>query len=174
MKITAAKWSAGKLTLETNDPEAIRFAIGFEAGEYELAKAKKKRSRDANALYWTLLDKLAAKLNIPKTELYRNAVREVGGNCDTVCVLESAADALCKGWEHNGLGWIAETFPSKLEGCVNVNLYYGSSTFDTATMSRLIDNLVQDCKALEIEVEDERKIQSLLEAWDDKRVRTGI
>ena len=64
---------------------------------------------------------------------------------------EQAADKLRQGWEHNGLGWVTETMPSKLEGCVNVVLYYGSSTYDTAQMSRLIDNVIQDCKAVGIE-----------------------
>lgn len=30
-------------------------------------------------------------------------------------------------------------------------LYYGSSTYDGAQMARLIDNIVQDCKAVGIE-----------------------
>lgn len=161
MKITNAKWAAGELILTTSDPEAVRFALDFSPGEYELKKEKKRRSLDANAYYWVLLDKLSAALNIPKTELYRNAVKEVGGNCDVVCVLEKAAESLCKGWEHNGLGWISETFPSKIEGCVNVNLYYGSSTFDTATMSRLIDNLIQDCKAIGIETLTPKELSRL-------------
>ena len=35
---------------------------------------------------------------------------------------------LRRGWEHNGLGWVTEILPSKIAGCVNVVLYYGSST----------------------------------------------
>ena len=34
---------------------------------------------------------------------------------------------------------------------MNVVFSYGSSTYDTAQMSRLIDNIVQDCKAVGIE-----------------------
>ena len=168
MKITGARWAGGELVLSTSDPEAVRFAIGFEPGEYEIAKSKKKRSLDANALLWTLLDRLAAGTGIPKTELYRNAIKEVGGNCDTVCVIERAADDFCRGWEKNGLGWITERFPSKLPGCVNIHVYYGSSKFDTGTMSRMIDNVIQDCKALGIETENPAKVKSLLEAWDGR------
>ena len=54
-------------------------------------------------------------------------------------------------WGHNGLGWIADTTESKLPGCTNVILYYGSSTYDKSQMARLIDNIVQDCKAVGIE-----------------------
>jgi hypothetical protein len=49
---------------------------------------KERRSLDANALAWVLLDKLAAKLNMEKTEIYRQYIKEIGGVSETVCVLE--------------------------------------------------------------------------------------
>ena len=165
MRITAAEWSAGKLTLTTSDPEALRFAIGFEAGDYSLARAKKRRSLDANAYFFVLADKIAAVTGMPKSEVYRHAIKEIGGNCDTVCVQEKAADALCDGWERNGLGWQTERMPSKIKGCVNVVLYYGSSTYDQKTMSRLIDNVVQDAQALGIETLPPEKLRSMMEGW---------
>lgn len=111
----------------------------------------KRRSLDANAYFWVLCDRLASATKQPKEQIYRAAVRDIGGNSETVCVKEQAAPKLRQGWEHNGLGWVTDTIPSKLQGCVNVVLYYGSSTYDTAQMSRLIDNIVQDCKAVGIE-----------------------
>lgn len=135
-------------------PKAREIAQSVESGkEYDLTLKlhRKKRSLDANAYAWALIDRIAEKMNLTKTEVYRRAIREIGGNSDTVCVMEKAADALCEGWSHNGLGWFAERFPSKIDGCVNVTLYYGSSTYDTATMSRLIDDLITDAKELGIE-----------------------
>ena len=132
----------------------------------EIKRYRKKRSLDANAYCWVLLDKLAEATGVPKSEIYRHAVRDIGGNSQVVCVLEKAAPKLCEGWERNGLGWTAEVIPSKLDGCVNVILYYGSSLFDAGQMSRLIDGLVQDCKALGIETMPPDKLNSLLEAWN--------
>lgn len=169
MKIDAAEWSAGKLILTTADPEAVRFAIGFEAGEYQISKAKKRRSLDANAYFFVLVDKISAVTGVPKTEVYRNAIKEIGGNSDTVCVMEKAADELCKSWEKLGLGWQTERFPSKIKGCVNVTLYYGSSSYDTATMSRLITNVQEDARALGIEILPPEKVSGILEAWDGKK-----
>lgn len=166
MRITDARWSAGELVLHTTDPEALRFALAFEPGEYEITKAKKRRSLDANAYFFVLVGKIAAATGIPKTEIYRNAVREIGGNSDVVCVLEQAADSLCSGWERNGLGWQTERMPSKIPGCVNVILYYGSSTYDTATMSRLIDHVVEDAKALGIETLPPDKLAAMIGEWD--------
>lgn len=44
-------------------------------------------------------------------------------------------------------------------------LYYGSSTFDTKQMARLIDNIVQDCKALGIETLTPQQLDALKEEW---------
>ena len=166
MKIDAAEWSAGKLILTTADPEAVRFAIGFSPGEYTIGKAKKNRSKDANALAWKLIDQLASALRMSKIEVYKNAIRDIGGNSETYCMQEKAVDMFRKCWTMNGIGWQVETFPSKLPGCVNVTAYYGSSAYDSKQMSVLIDHLKQDCESLGIEVEPDERIKSLLKEWD--------
>lgn len=126
---------------------------------------REKRSLNANSYCWILLDKLAAKTGYPKLHIYRDAVRNVGGNTEHVCVQDEAVQKLREGWEHNGLGWITDTMPSKIQGCTVVILYYGSSTFDTAQMSRMIDNLVQDCRSLGIETMPPDRLNALLEEW---------
>lgn len=166
MQISNAEWSAGKLILTTADPEAVRFAIGFEAGEYQIAKAKKRRSLDANSYCWVLVDKLASALHMSKEEIYKNAIRDIGGNSEIVCVPEKAFDTLKRCWVKNGIGWQVETMPSKLPNCVNAILYYGSSCYTASQMSVLIDHLKQDCESLGIEVEPDERIKSLLKEWD--------
>lgn len=166
MKLTSAAYERGKLILETPDiREAMRFAYTFKAGDYDLSPKKKKRSLDANAYAWALMDKLSQATGIPKAEIYRNSIKEIGGVSETVCVQDEAVARLRRGWEHNGLGWSTETMPSKLEGCTCVVLYYGSSSYDTKQMSALIDHLIEDCRALDIETKPEEEIASLLEAW---------
>ena len=126
---------------------------------------REKRSLDANAYCWVLVDKLAESTRIPKEEIYRKAIHEIGGVSDTVCVLEKAADRLCRGWECNGIGWFTERTESRIGGCVNVTLYYGSSVYDTAQMSRLIDYLVEDCKELGIETLPPEKLAAMKEDY---------
>jgi hypothetical protein len=132
----------------------------------KLTRWQEKRSLDANAYCFVLIGKIAEATGVPKNEVYREAVRNLGGNYETVCVLKKAANALCEGWSRNGLGWVTEQFPSKIDGCVNVNLYYGSSTYDTKTMSRLIENIVQDAKALDIETLTPAELARLQEDWN--------
>ena len=116
-----------------------------------------------------MIDKLAAATGVPKTDVYRNAVRDVGGNSEIVCIKAEAAPTLRKIWESRGLGWQTEDDISKLPGCVNVILYYGSSTFDTRQMSRMIDNLIQDAKAVGIETMAPDKLAALLGEWEKRK-----
>lgn len=131
----------------------------------DIKKWRPKRSLDANAYAWVLMGKLAENQGITVDEVYRHHIREVGGNSNIVCVSDKALDMLRSAWEERGKGWVTETLPSRLEGCTNIILYYGSSTFDTAQMSRLIDNVVQDCKACGVETASEAELALLKEGW---------
>lgn len=131
----------------------------------KVGKYTKKRSLDANAYCWTMIGRMAEKLKIPKTEIYRQAIKEIGGNSDTVCIQDKAVSQLCDGWQRNGIGWLTETMPSKIEGCTNVVLYYGSSTYDSAQMSRLINIIVDECRQLGIETKSKEEVESLLRQW---------
>lgn len=126
---------------------------------------KKKRSLDANAYAWVLLDKLAAVIHESKEAIYKSYIKEIGGNSELVCIKTEAAESLCAGWSRNGLGWQTDTMPSKLKGCTNVILYYGSSVYDTEQMSRLIDLIVQDCKIFGIDTKDPEELEKLLTEW---------
>lgn len=133
--------------------------------DVEIKEHREKRSLDSNAYAWVLIDRLAEKLHIAKTEVYRRYIREIGGNNETVCISDKGVEKLRSGWEHNGLGWQTDTTSSKLPGCTNVVLYYGSSTYDTAQMSRLIDLIVQDCREQGIETLPPDKLAGMMEEW---------
>jgi len=156
--VDSARWSQDSdglwVCLKTKDRlTATRIAQEVRDGifDVEISPHKKKRSLDANAYCWKMLGDLSATTREPRTDIYRSFIREVGGNYETVCVMDAAVDKLRSGWEHNGLGWLTDTVPSKIEGCTNVLLYYGSSTYDTTQMSRLINLVVDECKAHGIE-----------------------
>lgn len=134
----------------------------------EVKPFRNKRSLDANAYFFVLADKLAEKLNMTKEEIYRNAIRDVGGVSETVCVRNQAVERLCEGWKSNGLGWQTDTFPSKIPGCTNVILYYGSSTYDSAQMHRLISNIIQDCEAVGVETKTPDEIAHMLALWGER------
>ena len=133
--------------------------------DFSVKKWREPRSRDANAYAWVLIDKIAAELSLDKVEVYRRAIREIGGVSETLCMIDAAVQRFREGWEHNGLGWQTETMPSKIEGCTNVIVYYGSSTYDTKQMSLLIDHLVYEAKNLGLETMPPDRLDALLEMW---------
>ena len=163
------KTGKAKLTIET---DSTIFKSAEELFDKDLSchlvRYRKKRSLDANAYCWVLIDKLAQKLNLPKTDIYRSYIKNIGGNNTTVCVPDKAVETLIKGWEHNGIGWQTDTMTSKLDGCTNVILYYGSSTYDTEQMSRLLDLIIQDCEALGISTLTPRELSALKQGWSNE------
>lgn len=160
-----------KLTFEINENQEV-MALYDELSSVEklsikVAKYREKRSLDANAYFWVLADKLAERMNLTKEEVYRNSIRNIGGVSEVVCVQDKAVEKLRQSWQKNGIGWQTEVMPSKIAGCTNVILYYGSSTYDKAQMSRLIDNIIQDCQAIGIPTQTPDEIANMLSLWGE-------
>lgn len=174
VRTSAFRWTMDAegdwLCLQTG--KARQVLDGLSPGkEYdvEIRQHRERRSLDSNAYAWVLIDRLAEKTGVPKTLIYRSYIREIGGNSETVCVQDRAAEKLRNGWEHNGLGWLTDSTRSKIPGCTNVILYYGSSTYDTEQMSRLIDMIVQDCREQGIETLPPQKLAAMMEGWQCTR-----
>ena len=136
--------------------------------DVEIKEHRERRSLDANAYFWVLCSKLAAHTGIEKDVIYRDLIRNIGGNSEIICVRNDALDKLRKGWEHNGIGWVTETMPSKIAGCTNVILYTGSSVYDTKQMSQLIELIVFECKSFGIETATPNEIERMLSLWQDQ------
>ena len=127
---------------------------------------RKNRSLDANAYAWVLIGKLADAMRITPKEVYRQAIVSIGGNFEILPVREDAVQKFKETWEAKGLGWPCyDLGKSKITGYRNLQAYYGSSTYDTRQMGQLIDNLVQDCKALGIETLTPEQLSILTEGW---------
>lgn len=125
-------------------------------------KKQDKRSNNANAYLWTLLGELQRKLRTPKEELYRKYIRE----CGTYQVLPVRNDAverfIVDVWAKNGLGWVCDTTPSKIDGYTNVIAYYGTSVYTREEMAVLLDNVIEDCVELKIPTKPKEEIDTLL------------
>ena len=134
--------------------------------DLEVKEHRKKRSLDANAYAWVLINKIADALRITPVEIYRQAIQNVGGNYEILPVKAEAAEHFKQVWEAQGLGWpCVDMGKSKIDGYRNLRAYYGSSTYTTTQMAQLIDILLQDCRALDIEVKSDEEIASIMGAW---------
>ena len=168
MKIESVCYVDGELRLKTADPSARKFTYQFKAGDYDITKAKRRRSLDANAMAWKLIHDIAGEVGISPEEVYRDAVRNIGGVSDVICIMEKAKDSFIRVFTAGHIGRQVQEMPSKLEGCVTLVCTYGSSDYSVQQMTQFIDNLLQDCAALGIETPEEARINSLLEEWDKR------
>lgn len=135
--------------------------------DIEIKEHRQKRSLDANAYAWVLINKIADALRLPPKEVYRQAIQDIAGNHEIIPIKTEAADKFKQVWESQGMGWpCVDIGRSKIDGYRNMKAYYGSSTYDTRQMSLLIDHLIEDCKALDIETLPPDKLALLLEAQD--------
>lgn len=105
------------------------------------------------------------QVGIPPEEIYRHYIPDVGDNSDTICIPDAAVKRFREGWESRGLGWCTEIMASKIPGCTNVICYYGSSTYDTKQMARLIDLVVEDCKQQGIETLPPEELERMALEW---------
>jgi len=148
--------------------DAKRFVGEMQPKKYvaEIKEYRKKRSLDANAYAWVLIGKLAGKLHISPEEVYRAAIRDVGDNYEVTPIRNDALERWKNIWAQNGIGWICDEIgASKIEGYTNVRNFYGSSAYDKAQMSRLIEIIVQECKNQGIETMTPVELARLTEEW---------
>lgn len=161
-----------KLTIEVDKNRAFIDELNdmkdCEKLSIKIEKYRKKRSLNANRYAWSLIGKIAENQRITKEEVYKQYIKDVGVYRQ-VEIDEKSVDTLIYSWSLHGLGWISEKLDYGMrEGFVLLNLYYGSSTYNTLAMSRLIDNIIQDCKILGIETKPPNEIADLLSLWESE------
>ena len=137
-------------------------------GSYEivLQKMSKPRSLNANAYFWKLADELAKVLHITKGEVYARAIKQVGVY-EVMTVAIAGYDHFKRIWESNGVGWIVDRL---CDDGVNatIHAYYGSSTYNSEQMARLIDWLVQEAEEQGIDTLTPRERSLLIQQWKSK------
>ena len=136
----------------------------------EIKKYNPKRSKSANDFCWALCTDIGKALTppLPKEEVYRKAIRDVG-EYEPLPIREDAVETFQRRWASHGTGWFAEVVDnSKLKGYKLVFAYYGSSTYDTAAMSRLIDYLVQDARNMGLQLPASKEQEEMLKSWQAK------
>ena len=126
-------------------------------------KYRAARSLDANALLWKMCFEIAKKIGSTKEEVYKDHIKQVG-EYTPLPIRADAVESFKNIWSAHGTGWFAEVVDdSKLEGYKLVFAYHGSSVYDTAQMSRLLDDVIDSAKELGIDVISERELSLLKE-----------
>ena len=163
MRIDEVRVAGNELLLKTKDlTEIRRFAYNFKAGDYDIVKHRKKRSNDANSFCWKLCTEIANVLRTDKDSIYLDMLKKYGQS-DVVSV---RTDVDVKGYfkYHDVFG----TGTVNGKEFTHYKVYKGSSEYDTREMSILIDGIIDEAKALDIEVISEREKSLLLEEWGNR------
>lgn len=133
-------------------------------------KDKKKRSINANNYFWKILQELCEIEEIETIEEYKRRVKELG-IFRRFKIEKENVKTFEKMWTSQGVARFCEIADTEIIGKTEfkiINAYYGSSSFNSKQMSRLINDLTQDCKANGIETKKQAEIRSLLESWENK------
>lgn len=164
------------ITFRVDDVAEVEPIQGAEC-DIKVTKHREKRSLNANRYLWELCGRIATTLSqdgelFTKEEVYRNAVREVGIYEDTPMIY-GYQDRLRQAWEQHGTGWITEIVDYYGEDAVLVRCYIGTSQYNSAQMSRIIDYIVQDCEALNIPHLIPEEEANLISLWESEGKKNG-
>ena len=131
----------------------------------EIKQYKVKRSLDSNAYCFVLCQKIAEKINSTKELVYQKFIKDVG-QFEIVPIKNEATDRWIEVWNSKGLGFFSEILKdSKLDGYKNVISYYGSSVYNSTEMSLLLNEIVNQCKELDIEIITPRELELMNNNW---------
>lgn len=128
------------------------------------------RSLNANSYMWVLLTKLQDELqksdpHITKDALYMQYIKDYGRSVEYQ-LPDEAVNAMVSVWSAYGLGWFADKIDEgDMPDTSLIRFYYGSSSYGKKRMARLIDAVVIDCKALNIQTMTPDQIAELKARW---------
>lgn len=166
------KTNKKKLTfLINNNITSLEEIENVELLNIEVKKYRKHRSKDANSYFWKLLQDLCDLLNLDTIEEYKRRVRELGIFRQFKIEKENVK-TFEKMWTMQGVAWFCEILDTVYTQDTEfklINSYYGSSSYDSRQMSRLIQNLVQDCEIVGIQTKSKEEIDSLIREWEQVR-----
>ena len=163
-------FSSGKQILQIELDEDFReYYDEFKEKDLavEIKPKVERRSKDANAFLWATIGDISGKTGIPPEEVYKQMIPDVGDNYETLPVKTEHKDRFIRAWEHQGIGWLTRDMgASKIEGYTNVMVFLGSSQYDKAQMSRIIDLALQECRTLGIPPRlTKQEIEATIERW---------
>ena len=159
-------WQTGQfqITFSINEASAINEINNIKDCKklsIKAVKHRERRSLDANAYLWVLLQKMAEALQRDKWGLYLDKLGEYGVFTHII-VKPHIVEKVKEEWR---------TVKELGEVCVNgttgiqLQCYFGSSTYNTKEMSVLIDGVVSEAKEMGIETLPPDQLERMKSEW---------
>lgn len=160
-------WKTGQwnITFTINEASAINEVNNIQSCEKLSIKAVKhrnKRSLDANAYCWVILQKIAEVLHQDKWNVYLEMLGKYGVFTHII-VKPNVVDKVKEEWRT-----VKELGEVSVNGITGIQLqcYFGSSTYNTKEMSVLIDGIVYEAKELGIETLPPDELERMKIEWN--------
>lgn len=163
-EISLTMQGTGKVTFSC-DKSKIRAIDGLKEGEYtvELKKYRNKRSLDANAYFWVLVGEMAERLKTDNQSIYLQQLEKYG-SYTFVVAKPKAVERLKQEWRLvKDLGEISVNGNKGIQ----LQCFFGSSTYDSKEMSRLIEGTIEDAKELGIDTRTPEEIAIMTSEWNN-------
>lgn len=128
--------------------------------QFEVTEYHPKRSLNANAYAWALINKIADATRKSKEEVYLQMLKDYGQSEFVSVRSDINVKGYFKYYEEYGKGHV--------EGreFTHYKVYKGSSEYDSKEMAILIDGIVQEAKALDIETRTPAEIEQMIKEME--------
>lgn len=157
--VTTGKWL---LTFETVELPDIFDKTRDKDLNLEIKQHRNHRSKDANALLWECIGRLAMALRADKWDIYLLMLKRYG-QYTYIVVPPNAVDMVARQWRE-----------CEVIGDININgrdgvqmlCYYGSSTYDTKQFSILLDGVISEMKEIGLTAPTSEDMRRSIEEWE--------
>ena len=127
----------------------------------EIKKPSQKRSLNSNSFFWCLCEEIAQAVGTDKDSVYIDMLGKYG-KFTHIIVKPEAVDRMMKEWRASKV--LGEVLVNGNIG-VQIQCYYGSSTYDQTEMNRLLQGTVDECHELGIDTLTPDEIAEMNSRW---------
>lgn len=160
-------WETNKfnITFSINESSAVNEIDKLKDSKLSIkaVKHREKRSLDSNAYAWVLMQKIAETSNTDKWSVYLECLKSYSRAFSHVIVKPEAVEKMKE--LYRTCVDLGEISVNGMTGH-QLQVYYGSSTFNTKEMSVFIDGIVSECKELKIETLPPEELERMKAAWN--------
>ena len=128
----------------------------------EAVQYRKKRSLDANGMFWSCVGEIAKALRCDKWEVYLQMLKRYG-QYTYICVKPHMVDAMKAQWRECEVVGEVDINGQK---AIQMLVYFGSSTYNTQEFSVLLDGVISEMKEIGLQPPASREMQEALKQWE--------
>ena len=140
--------------------EVIKWLLNQDREKlFEIKPYRQKRSLNANAYAWVLINEMANRLRTSKDEVYQEMLKRYGQSKVISVLSETDISRFVKYYEEIGKGHV--------EGkeFTHYRCFIGSSEYDSREMAILIDGIVSEAQELGIDTLPTTAVERMKALW---------